>query len=101
MPLSVPRRHPRRGGFVAALVVCALASGCSTGSVSNPQPAPGDGWSTAAASAGASGAATGGATSSSPAPEVALTPNVSPDTPVAVDTVVSVSATHGSVTDVV
>lgn len=101
MPLSVPRRHPRRGGFVAALVVCALASGCSTASVSNPQPAPGDGSSTAAASAGASGAATGGATSSSPAPEVALTPNVSPDTPVAVDTVVSVSATHGSVTDVV
>ncbi|MEI2826100.1 MAG: Ig-like domain-containing protein [Dermatophilaceae bacterium] len=85
--------YRRIGLAVATALVCALAASCTT-STGMPDSATG------AASGPTSGPSSPDA-AAAPAADVALTANVATDTPVPVDTVVTVAAANGSVTDVV
>ena len=78
---------------MATALVCALAASC-TASTGMPDSATG------AASGLTSGPSSPDA-AAAPAADVDLTANVATDTPVPVDTVVTVAAANGSVTDVV
>lgn len=90
-------RHRRVAVTAAAVLVCTLVAACTS-------PSTGTGSPSGTAAGAPSGTTSPGASTApgtSAGADVALTPNVTPDTPVQVDTVVTVAAANGSVTDVV
>jgi lipoprotein-anchoring transpeptidase ErfK/SrfK len=84
----------RRLGLLAAALTVALALGACTSS------SGGSGSNAAATDAASSGAASTSTTTTPAIPPVTLTPSVAADAKVPVDTIVSVSAKDGTVTDV-